>query len=111
MSKEVYELHQRKVPQNLNVRSLNPRIRIEGTALELASAPTGWPSSGRPGLAGVSAFGFSGTNAHVLLEEAPVCGGASAAPAKVHGVPLLLSGREPEGIGEQAGRFRRPRGC
>ena len=82
--KTALALHYRKVPRNLNFRSLNPRIQVEGTALAFASALTTWPSSGRPGLAGVSAFGFSGTNAHVVLEEAPSDARDSSTPiAKV----------------------------
>src|SRR5262245_29265860 len=76
--KTALALHHRKIPQNLNFRSLNPRIQIAGSALAFATAPSGWPSSGRPGLAGVSAFGFSGTNAHVVLEETPADSRVSA---------------------------------
>jgi epothilone polyketide synthase D len=104
--KTALALHYRKVPGNLNFGSLNPRIRIDGTALSVASTPTAWPSTGRPGVAGVSAFGFSGTNAHVVLAEAPVNIGAPAGLNKMLGMPLLLSGKEPDVIAEQANRLK-----
>lgn len=100
--KTALALHYRKVPGNLNFRSLNPRIRLAETALVLATAPTAWPSSGRPGLAGVSAFGFSGTNAHVVLEEAPCASVDPSHLAQVQTVPVLLFGRKQETIAEQA---------
>nr|WRX36517.1 hypothetical protein [Cystobacterineae bacterium] len=69
--KAVLSLRHERIPKNLNFRTLNPRIRLEGTALAVASEPKPWPRTERPRLAGVSSFGISGTNAHVVLEEAP----------------------------------------
>nr|ALD82523.1 polyketide synthase [Nannocystis sp. MB1016] len=69
--KAILALQHESIPPNLHYRATNPRIRLEDSALALATAPTPWPRAGRPRLAGVSAFGLSGTNAHVILEEAP----------------------------------------
>ncbi|KYF75504.1 hypothetical protein BE18_28805 [Sorangium cellulosum] len=46
--KATLSLHHERIPRNLNFRTLNPRIRIEGTALELATEPVPWPRSWRP---------------------------------------------------------------
>jgi NAD(P)-dependent dehydrogenase (short-subunit alcohol dehydrogenase family)/alpha-beta hydrolase superfamily lysophospholipase/acyl carrier protein len=54
----------------------------------------------------VSAFGFSGTNAHVVLEEAPINRSDPAPLTKQHGVPILISGKKPEMIAAQADRLR-----
>src|SRR5262249_4823645 len=60
------------IPKNLHFRTLNPRVRLEETALELANEPRAWPRTNAPRFAAVSSFGLSGTNAHAVLEEAPV---------------------------------------
>ncbi|WAS96618.1 type I polyketide synthase [Nannocystis punicea] len=70
--KTILALQHESIPPNLHFRATNPRIRLEDSALALATAQAPWPRGGRPRVAGVSAFGLSGTNAHVILEEAPV---------------------------------------
>ncbi|TDQ43409.1 acyltransferase domain-containing protein, partial [Actinorugispora endophytica] len=68
-----------------------------------------WPDTGRPRRAGVSSFGVSGTNAHVLVEQAPptdpspgpAAGSATAAP-----VPWTVSAHDPEALRAQAARLR-----
>ncbi|HZN95403.1 MAG TPA: beta-ketoacyl synthase N-terminal-like domain-containing protein, partial [Myxococcales bacterium] len=103
--KTALALHHRRVPRNLNFQSLNPLIQLEGSALAVADRETPLPMAGRPLVAGVSAFGLSGTNAHLVLEEAPASlAGAGAAPP--HALPLLLSGRTPEALSAQAERLR-----
>ena len=63
-------LHQ-AVPANLHFRALNPRIELADTPFVIPTESVPWPAGGKRRLAGVSAFGLSGTNAHVILEEAP----------------------------------------
>ena len=60
-----------QVPPNLHFRRWNPELGAERTRFFVPTKMTGWPGPGRPRIAAVSAFGFSGTNAHVLVEEAP----------------------------------------
>ncbi|WP_272419461.1 type I polyketide synthase [Polyangium jinanense] len=60
-----------RIPGNLHFRSLNPRIDLRGTSLEIAQHAMPWKAGLRPRIGGVSSFGISGTNAHVVLEEAP----------------------------------------
>ena len=104
--KTALALHHRWIPRNLHFRVRNPRVRVDGTALALASEATQWPRGALPRVAGVSAFGMSGTNVHAVLEEAPERGEAEggASRREVHG------GREAEGTSRRvevhAGRER-----
>jgi phthiocerol/phenolphthiocerol synthesis type-I polyketide synthase C len=54
-----------------NFEKLNPHISLENTPLDIASERRPWPAGEQPRYAGVSSFGFGGTNAHLVLEEAP----------------------------------------
>jgi len=69
--KVVLALEHEMIPQNLHLRAKNPRIELDGSSLDLAVQAIAWPRCGAPRIGGVSAFGLSGTNAHVILEEAP----------------------------------------
>ncbi len=60
------------IPPNLHFTGWNPAIDPDGTRFFVPTEPTRWPLPDRPRLAAVSSFGFSGTNAHVVLEQAPV---------------------------------------
>ncbi|KAB7840701.1 ketoacyl-synthetase C-terminal extension domain-containing protein, partial [Streptomyces mobaraensis] len=66
-----------------------------------------WSRSERVRRAGVSSFGISGTNAHVILEEAPAEVSDEVAPEPVPGavVPWVVSGRTGEALREQARRL------
>ncbi|WP_438004841.1 beta-ketoacyl synthase N-terminal-like domain-containing protein [Sorangium sp. So ce321] len=94
--KAVLALQHGAIPANLHFRALNPRIKLEGTSLTIPARKLAWKAGGAARLAGVSAFGLSGTNAHVILEEAPPSAAASAGEAPV--VLLPLSARTPEAL-------------
>ncbi|MCB0198227.1 MAG: polyketide synthase, partial [Anaerolineae bacterium] len=69
--KMVLALQHRAVPPHLHFRQPNPLIDWAHSAIEVPVALTPWDTpAGQPRRAGISSFGFSGTNAHVLLEEA-----------------------------------------
>lgn len=77
------------VPPHLHLTELNPRIRLEGTPIEINTETVPWDAEERYG--GVSSFGLSGTNAHLVLSAPPA---REAAPAAARSVELLpLSGR------------------
>jgi acyl transferase domain-containing protein len=69
--KVVLALEHGELPRQLHFHKLNPRICVGDARLEVAAVSTAWPCSSRRRIAGVSSFGFSGTNAHAILEEAP----------------------------------------
>jgi microcystin synthetase protein McyG len=69
--KTVLALQHEEIPPNLHLKQLNPHIEWERLPVTVPTTRTPWPRGGRRRIAGVSSFGFSGTNAHVILEEAP----------------------------------------
>ncbi|QTA34281.1 hypothetical protein JHY03_44780 [Streptomyces sp. CA-256286] len=99
------------LPKSLYADGPTPMVDWEAGAVELLTEQTAWPETGRPRRAGVSSFGFGGTNAHVIVEEPPAeAQAAQAAPAQeavrpAGAVPLLLSGRTPRAVAEQAQRL------
>ena len=70
--KVVLCLENQAIPRNLNFETLNPQISIGKSRLRLATESRVWAKSAQPRFAGVSSFGLGGTNAHLILEEAPV---------------------------------------
>ncbi len=101
-------LERGRIPKNLNFTTLNPRIELERSALELATAARDWPRGATPRLAGVSSFGLSGTNAHVILEEAPPRRAPPTPALESTAEPALfvLSAKTPAALAELCGRLR-----
>ncbi|MFJ6436801.1 HAD-IIIC family phosphatase [Streptomyces sp. NPDC091416] len=73
--KAVLSLQHERLPASLHAETPTGLIDWEAGGLELCSRPRPWPRGARIRRAGVSAFGISGTNAHVILEEAPAPSG------------------------------------
>ncbi|MBE9061950.1 type I polyketide synthase [cf. Phormidesmis sp. LEGE 11477] len=69
--KVLLSLQHEEIPQHLHLEKLNPYIQLEETPLEIPTENKAWPSGDRPRIAGISSFGFGGTNAHVVVSEAP----------------------------------------
>ena len=77
--KTVLAMNRRLIPKHLHFRNPNPEMDWERLPLQVTSAPTSWPAhADRAPLAGVSGFGWSGTNAHVVLEGYASPGGAAS---------------------------------
>ncbi|WP_433465181.1 SDR family NAD(P)-dependent oxidoreductase [Spirillospora sp. CA-128828] len=85
--KSVLALHHKVIPPSAHYKEPNPHIPFDELRLAVVAEETPWPDRGHPARAGVSGFGFGGTNAHVLLEEAPAQD-MTAHPAVVRTFPL-----------------------
>ncbi|MBB4965482.1 acyl transferase domain-containing protein/D-arabinose 1-dehydrogenase-like Zn-dependent alcohol dehydrogenase [Saccharothrix violaceirubra] len=100
--KMVLALRHGVLPKTLHVDEPSPHVDWSAGSVRLLEDAAPWPAAGRPRRAGVSSFGISGTNAHVILEQAP-----EVEPVEVPGfVPWLLSAKSPEALREQAARLR-----
>ncbi|MFN8439523.1 MAG: amino acid adenylation domain-containing protein [Caldilineaceae bacterium] len=70
--KTVLCLRHQEIPRQLHLQQINPYIALDNSALAIVQQNQPWTTADKPRLAGVSSFGFGGTNAHLILEEAPV---------------------------------------
>ncbi|MEU3714421.1 type I polyketide synthase, partial [Streptomyces catenulae] len=110
------------LPKTLHVDEPSPHVDWSSGAVQLLSEQTDWPATGRPRRAGISSFGFGGTNAHVIVEEAPAQtpaedpGGVqddapagaddiAAQPTAVPALPWILTARTPQALTAQAARL------
>jgi phthiocerol/phenolphthiocerol synthesis type-I polyketide synthase E len=97
--KTALALHHKKLPPSLHYESPNPRIDFAGSPFYVNARLAEWDERGGPRRAGVSSFGIGGTNAHLVLEEAPDFG--PSAPSRAVQV-LLLSARTGTALGAAA---------
>ncbi|HEV2639827.1 MAG TPA: type I polyketide synthase [Actinocrinis sp.] len=72
--KMVLSLHNGLLPESLHAQEPSPHVDWSAGQVRLLAQPAPWPATDTPRRAGVSAFGISGTNAHVIIEEAPAPG-------------------------------------
>ncbi|MEU1758692.1 SDR family NAD(P)-dependent oxidoreductase [Micromonospora sp. NPDC005652] len=99
------------VPATLHADEPSEHVDWSSGAVRLATEAVPWPEAGRPRRAGVSSFGISGTNAHLILEQAPEPEQPPTAPRagdETFGattVPWVLSGRGADGLRGQAARL------
>ncbi|MFE7632445.1 type I polyketide synthase [Kitasatospora sp. NPDC057518] len=108
--KMVLALRAGVLPKTLHADEPSSHVDWETGNVRLLQEQVAWPAGERPRRAGVSAFGISGTNAHVIIEEAPAAIDASApdpATAVESGVQAwVVSGRSATALAGQAGRLR-----
>ncbi|MDC8985196.1 type I polyketide synthase [Mycobacterium marinum] len=94
------------LPQTLHVDVPTPHVDWSAGAVSLLTESRPWPDVGRPRRAGVSSFGISGTNAHVILEQAPTAEHDLAEPDRgAPTVPWVLSARSAPALANQAQRL------
>ncbi|WP_344317144.1 beta-ketoacyl synthase N-terminal-like domain-containing protein, partial [Actinoplanes couchii] len=93
------------VPKTLHVDEPSRHVDWSAGAVRLAVEAVEWPRSGRPRRAGVSAFGISGTNCHVIVEEAPLVEPSSEPVASPEAVPWVVSARSERALRAQAARL------
>ena len=97
-------LHHESLPRLVHFESPNPLLALSGTRFVLPREARSWKRGARRRLGGVSAFGFGGMNAHVILEEAPVV----APPTDADDVgphALVVSARTPAALRQRAERL------
>ncbi|WP_225830134.1 type I polyketide synthase [Streptomyces sp. NK08204] len=94
-----------EIPPNLHFTRLNSNISFEGTTFEVPTRVTPWPESDGPRFAAVSSFGLSGTNAHLILEQAPPAPGATPDERRPASI-LPLSARSETALENLARRYR-----
>ncbi len=98
--KAALALHHRQIPASLNFTQPNPHVDLEASPLRVACGLEPWPSTDGPAHAGVSAFGFGGTNVHLVLQEATL-GQPRELPCEPAGdedVVVPLSAKTPDAL-------------
>ncbi len=105
LMKVVLALRHRQIPPSLHLTEPSPRIPWHDLPLDIPTTLTPWPATDGPQLAGVSSFGFSGTNAHVVLEAAPELAPAETLAERPRHL-LAFSARTEPSLHELAGRVR-----
>jgi acyl transferase domain-containing protein/enoyl-CoA hydratase/carnithine racemase/aryl carrier-like protein/SAM-dependent methyltransferase len=99
--KLVLALKHRQLPPAASFERLNPHIDLSDSPFHVNTALQPWPENARGGRAAVvSSFGFSGTNAHLVLEAAPLRATADAGPSRPALIPL--SAKTPEQLRQRA---------
>jgi acyl transferase domain-containing protein len=103
--KAVLAIENAMIPPSLNYASAGPGIDLRRLGLQVNTTLTPWPVEDRPRRAGVSSFGMGGTNAHVIVEQAPVAETAATRRDDFPVVPWVVSSRSAEALANQAGRL------
>ncbi|MET0132347.1 MAG: SDR family NAD(P)-dependent oxidoreductase, partial [Kibdelosporangium sp.] len=85
-----------------------PSSQVDWSAgdVRLLTEATDWPATGRPRRAGISSFGISGTNAHLVLEQGPATEPKPDNVPDANSLPWVVSGRTPAAVAAQAARLR-----
>ncbi|MEV7086136.1 amino acid adenylation domain-containing protein [Streptomyces sp. NPDC093085] len=92
--KTALSIEHRTIAPHINLERVNPAIDLEAAPFTIPTRVTRWPAHEGPARAGVNSFGFGGTNAHVLLEEAPPVVVREAAGERPRCTVLPLSARD-----------------
>jgi acyl transferase domain-containing protein/acyl carrier protein len=102
--KAVLALQHKTIPPHLHFTQLNPHISFEKTPFFIPTRLHDWPSGNDPRYAAVSSFGFGGTNAHIILSDAPTPSRRDTADRPLH--ILTLSAKTEQALTELAHRYK-----
>ena len=102
--KTILVMQHQQIPPHLHLQKLNPYIAWDELPVTVSKQPIPWPRGESPRLAGVSSFGFSGTNAHLIVEEPPVCKRAEMGSERPFHL-LPLSARSEPALRQLAQRY------
>ncbi|HEY2061536.1 MAG TPA: type I polyketide synthase, partial [Amycolatopsis sp.] len=93
------------LPKTLHIDAPTSHVEWEAGAVSLVREQEAWPGTGHARRAGISAFGVSGTNAHVIIEQAPVASVAAEATVTPAIVPWIVSGKSRDALQAQLDRL------
>ncbi|KEO84023.1 type I polyketide synthase [Tumebacillus flagellatus] len=99
-------LKNEQIPPHLHLLNVNPAIDFDSLQLRVPNSNVPWPSTSQPRYAGINSFGFGGTNAHVVLREAPTVDKTQPSRA-AHDFLIPLSARTPDALVEVAASYHR----
>ncbi|MDH6134259.1 acyl transferase domain-containing protein [Kitasatospora sp. MAA4] len=98
-------MHHGTLPRTLHVDEPTPYVDWDTGAVQLLTTERKWPKNDHPRRAAVSSFGISGTNAHVILEQAPTQPELTPDTATPGTLPFLLSAKTEDALRQQAHRL------
>jgi len=107
--KVILSLQHQQIPPHLNLKTLNPYIPWDQISVAVPTQLTPWPGDEEPRLAGISSFGMSGTNVHLVVEEAPAGEWGTFDEGKLGQCPLhllTLSARSDAALRQLVLRYR-----
>ncbi|WP_228122192.1 type I polyketide synthase [Saccharothrix syringae] len=103
--KVIWAMRHGELPRSLHADEPSPHVDWSTGAVRLLAEPVAWPPGDRPRRAGVSAFGISGTNAHVVVEEPPRPEPAPPVAPTLTTAPWLVGGVDETGLRAHAARL------
>lgn len=103
--KVVLALKQKTIPANLHFQKLNPHIDFAGMPFQIPTDNVPWSARAGKRIAGISSFGISGTNAHLVVEEAPAPKDKTEQPERPLHL-LALSAKHADGLDMLAGAYQ-----
>ncbi len=109
--KVILSLEHQRLPKHLNFRNPSPHVPWDRLPVKVVAESVPWERNGRTRIAGISSFGFTGTNAHVIVAEAPLpVATDTATPVELQEDSRLsvlpLSARTPAALTDLANRYR-----
>lgn len=104
--KIILSLQNEEIPPHLHLEEVNPHISLADSKASIPTHLTPWPRNGKPRVAGISSFGFVGTNAHLVVEEAPAAATRKQTSVRPMHRLLALSARSPEGLRKVVAQYR-----